>query len=175
MTVVEAWCAGTSNSHAIHEVSVDVRLLGDWASPAGSATAVEEWTRVRHSLLAAGVALRSATRIASALARFAFLTAGGCDPSRRVLWRLHAVEGIPPDILSGLTWQHVRPRLREIAVPSASGTRYFALSAESCRLLLLLRARERHPASASRVFLHGDGGCWQPETLAEVLSVISVR
>lgn len=175
MTVVEALSAEASSSHSIHEVSVDVTLLGDWASPMGNATAVDEWERVRHSLIAAGVAVRSATRIASAMARFAFLTGEGCDPSRRVLWRLHVVDGIPPDILAGLTWQHVRPRLREIAVPGAPGTRYFALSAESCRLLMILREREHPRESASPVFVHGDGRCWQPETLTEALALISVR
>lgn len=175
MTVVEALSAEASSPYAIHEVSVDLRLLGDWTSPIACSGALGEWERVRHSLGAAGVALRSATRIASALARFAFLTEAGCDPSRRALWRLHAVDGIPPDVLAGLTWQQFRPRLREIAVPGEAGTHYFALSAESCRLLTVLRELEPRSDSASRVFLHRDGRWWQPEILAEALSLISVR
>jgi hypothetical protein len=174
MSVVEAPRQAWIPQEAIHEVVIDLSLLRDWASPVTCATAASELERVRQSLIHEGIAPSSGLRIAAAIARYAFLTGGSCDLSRRTLWRLHAVDGVPADVLAQLDWPHVRTRLREIAVPDDVGTRYFGLSGESCRLLVLLRERVRGSALASPVFLHDDGRVWQPPCLAAALSAMSM-
>lgn len=138
-------------------------------------TATAEVERVRRAFEARGVASRSASRIASALACYAFLTGDLCDPSCRTLWRLYAVDGIPSDILAGLTWQQLRPRLREIAVTGVAGTRYFDLSGQSSRLVMLLLERAEKSDVSSRVFTHRDGRPWASECLAEALALMSAR
>lgn len=174
MSVVEAPRQAWTPEQAIHEVVIDLSLLRDWTSPGTCAAAVGELERLRQSLLDAGIVPSSASRIAAAVARYAFLTGGSCSLSRRALWRLHAVDGVPADVLAQLGWPHVRIRLREIAVPGESGTRYFGLSGESCRLLMLLRDRTRQSERASCVFVHDDGRVWQAPCLAEALSAISM-
>jgi hypothetical protein len=174
MSVVEAPRQAWTPEQAIHEVVIDLSLLRDWTSPATCASAASELERVRQSLLEEGIVPSSASRIAAAVARYAFLTGGTCSLSRRALWRLHAVDGVPADVLAQLHWPHVRIRLREIAVPGESGTRYFGLSGESCRLLMLLRDRTRQSERASCVFVHDDGRVWQAPCLAEALSAISM-
>ena len=175
MSVIEASRSMWSGADAVREVIVDVRLLRSWESPDDCAVAARELDRVRQWLAAGGLASRSAERIVSALARYAFLTDGGCDPSRRALWRMHAVDGIPADVLAQLTWQHVRPRLREIAVTGASTTRYFALSDQTCRLLMAGRNDKSETRGSAPVFVLEGGQAWQPESLARVLAAISVR
>jgi hypothetical protein len=175
MSVMEAPRDADVGEQAAHEVIVDLRLLRDWSSEHGLATASRETERVRLGLVGGGVTPRSAARIASAVARYAFLTGDGCDPSHRVLWRLYAVDGVPPEILARLTWQQVRLRLREIVVAGDSGTTYVDLSAETCRLLMRLRDSARHSGGPSTVFTAYGGGAWQPESLLRALSVMSVR
>ena len=88
---------------------------------------------------------------------------------------MHAVDGIPADVLAQLTWQHVRPRLREIAVTGASTTRYFALSDQTCRLLMADRNDRSETSGSAPVFVLEGGQAWQPESLARGLAAISVR
>lgn len=147
MSVASAPLRARAPRHWAQEIVADLPLLRDWSTPEACRTASAEVERVRRAVEEQGVASRSASRIASALARYAFLTGDSCDPSRRTLWRLYAVDGVPADILSGLTWQQVRPRLREIAVPCVKGTRYFDSSGESSRLVMLLRERAEKSAS----------------------------
>jgi hypothetical protein len=87
----------------------------------------------------------------------------------------HSAHEIVADILAGLTWQQVRPRLREIAVPGVTGTRYFDLSGESSQLVMLLRERAEKSGISSRVFTHRDGQPWASECLVEALALISAR
>lgn len=174
MSVVDAPRQAWTPEQAIHEVIIDLSLLRDWTSPVACASAANELERVRQSLLDEGIVPSSASRIAAAVTRYAFLTGGSCSLSRRALWRLHAVDGVPADVLAQLLWPHVRIRLREIAVPGESGTRYFGLSGESCRLLMLLRDRRRQSDRASCVFVHDDGHVWQAPCLAEALSVMAM-
>lgn len=173
MSVIDAPMHVTAQ-HA-HEITMDLRRLREWTSPAGCARAAAELARVRRELIARGVRERSASRIASALGRYAFLTEEGCPPSRRALWRLYAVDEVPVDVLAGLTWMHVRPRLREIVVPGKDGTRYFALSGETCRLLRLARDDDRCAADSAWVFSPQPGEGWDPDCMAEMLAMISAR
>ena len=175
MSVIEASRSTWSEADAVRGVIVDLRLLRSWESPAGCAAAALELDRVRQSLAAEGLASRSAERIASALARYAFLTDGGCNPSRRALWRMHAVDGIPADVLAQLAWAQIRIRLREIAVTGASSTRYFALSDQTCRLLMAARNDRSETRGSAPVFVLEGGQAWHPESLAQVLAAISVR
>ena len=175
MSVVSAPPRARAPRHSAHEIVADLQLLRDWSTPEACMTASAEVVRVRRAVEDQGVASRSASRIASALARYAFLTEDSCGLSRRTLWRLYAVDGIPSDILAGLTWQQLRPRLREIAVPGVAGTRYFDLSGESSRLVMLLRERAEKSGMSSRVFTHRDGQPWASECLAEALALISAR
>jgi hypothetical protein len=174
MSVVDAPRQTWTPEQAIHEVIIDLSLLRDWTSPVACASAANELERVRQSLFREGIGPTSASRIVAAVTRYAFLTGGSCSLSRRALWRLHAVDGVPADALAQLQWPHVRIRLREIAVPGESGTRYFGLSGESCRLLMLLRDRTRESDRASCVFVHDDGRVWQAPCLAEALSAMSM-
>ena len=174
MSVVEAPRQAWTPEQAIHEVVIDLSLLRDWTSPATCASAASELEKVRQSLLDEGIVPSSASRVAAAVARYAFLTGGTGSLSRRALWRLHAVDGVPADVLAQLHWPHVRIRLREIAVPGESGTRYFGLSSESCRFLMLLRDRTRQSERAAYVFVHDDGRVWEAPCLAEALSAISM-
>lgn len=175
MSVIDAPIDQRTQGHAVHEIRVDLRRLRSWDTDKGCAAAIEALSLVRRSLAAHGLSDRSAARIASALARYAFLTEGGCDPSRRVLWRLYAVDGVPPEVLAQLTWAQVRIRLREIAVPGGSGTRYFALSGETCRLLMETRSDCDETRGGALVFLLDESRAWHPESLARVLAAISVR
>ncbi|MFM1964940.1 MAG: hypothetical protein RL134_665 [Actinomycetota bacterium] len=175
MSVMEASRDTRDGEHVVHEVIVDLRLLRDWSSPHGLSAASLETDRVRLGLVGVGVAPRSAARIVSAIARYAFLTGDACNPAHRILWRLYAVDGVPPQVLAQLTWQQVRLRLREIVVTDDSGTRYFALSAETCRLLMQLRDSTRHSCGPSSVFTAHGGEVWQPESLVSALTVMSVR
>lgn len=175
MSVIEATADAHIEQRETHEVVVDLLSLRDWGSSAGCTQAARELRRIRHSLEMEGIPSRSAARFSAALARFAFLTADGCAHSRRVLWRLHAVDGVPADVLAGLRWPHVRPRLREIAFPDHSGTRYFALSSESCRLLNVLRGSAPDNESVPLVFSQDRDQPWQPGLLAVALSCISSR
>lgn len=175
MSVIEESRDERIHTHAVREVHVHLRQLRRWDTERGSAAAMQELDAVRRDLVEHGVAARSAARIASALARYAFLTAGGCGPSRRLLWRLYAVDGVPPEILAQLTWGQVRIRLREIAVTGASQTRYFPLSDETCGLLTAVRNDSREIAGGARVFVLGGGQAWHPEYLAQLLEAISVR
>ncbi len=175
MSVIEAPHDQRTHGDAVHELRVDLRRLRSWDTDQGCAAAIEALSLVRRSLAAHGLSDRSAARIASALARYAFLTERGCDPSRRVLWRLYAVDGVPPEVLAQLTWAQVRIRLREIAVPGGSGTRYFALSGETCRLLIAARNNGDETRGSALVFVLDEGRAWYPQSLAQVLSAISVR
>ena len=175
MSVVSAPPRAWASRHSAHEIVADLQSLRDWSTPEACMSASAEVERVRRAIEAQGVASRSASRIASALARYAFLTGDSCDPSRRPLWRLYAVDGVPSDILAGLTWQQLRPRLREIAVPGMAGTRYFDVSAESSRLVMLLRERAEKSGMSSQVFTHRDRRPWVSECLAEALALISAR
>ena len=85
------------------------------------------------------------------------------------------LDGVPPEILAQLTWQQVRIRLREIAVPGASATRYFALSDQTCRLLMAARSDSSERSRSTSVFVLEGGQAWQPEALARMLAAISVR
>lgn len=175
MSVIEAPHDQRTHGHAVYELRMDLRRLRSWDTAQGCAAAIEALSLVRRSLAAHGLSERSAARIASALARYAFLTERGCDPSRHVLWRLYAVDGVPPEVLAQLTWAQVRIRLREIAVPGGSGTRYFALSGETCRLLMAARNDSDESRGSALVFVLERGKAWIPESLAQVLSAISVR
>ena len=175
MSVINASRDERIHGHTVHEVHVNLRQLRRWDTERGSEAAMHELEAVRRELVEHGVAARSAARIASALARYAFLTEGGCGPSRRLLWRLYAVDGVPPEVLAQLTWQQVRIRLREIAVPGASATRYFALSDQTCRLLMAARSDSSETSGSTPVFVLEGGQAWQPEALARVLAAISVR
>ena len=174
MNVVEAPRQAWTPEQAIQEVVINLSLLRDWTSPATCVSAGSELERVRQALLDEGIVPSSASRIAAAVARYAFLTGGTCSLSRWALWRLHAVDGVPAGVLAQLHWPHVRIRLREIAVPGELGTRYFGLSGESCRLLVLLRDQTRQSERASCVFVDDEGCAWQSLCLAEALSVISM-
>lgn len=159
----------------VHEVHVDLRQLRSWDTAQGSAAAMEALTTLERGLAAHGLSERSSARIASALARYAFLTEGGCDPSRRLLWRMKAVDGVPADVLAPLTWDQVRVRLREIAVTAGSTTRYFSLSDQTCRLLMAARSDRRESTETAHVFVTDRGQPWHPESLAQILAAISVR
>ena len=60
-------------------------------------------------------------------------------------------------------------------MPGVAGTRYFDLSGESSRLVMLLRERAEKSGISSRVFTHRDGRPWASECLAEALALISAR
>ena len=160
---------------AVHEVHVDLGRLRSWDKADGGEVALESLALVRANLASHGLSDRSAARIASALARYAFLTEGGCDPSRRLLWRLYAVDGVTPDVLAQLTWDQVRIRLREVVAPAGSMTRYFALSDQTCRLLVAVRNDSRETRGSAHVFVTEERRPWDPESLTQVLAAISVR
>ncbi len=173
MSVMEV-SAEAENRQAC-EITIDMRRLREWSTLAGLAQAAAELARAREALAIRGVRERSAARIVSAVGRYAFLTQEGCLTSRRALWRMHAVDEVPPDVLARLTWQQVRPRLREIAVPTEGSTRYFHLSGETCRLLMLIRVGRHHSTDSACAFPSESGGPWDPACLAQALAMISVR
>lgn len=175
MSVIEGSCDVEVQNQAAREVIVDLRLLREWSSDQGLAAASIEMDRVRQRLIGGGVAPRSATRIASAVARYAFLTCGGCAAPHRLLWRLSFVDGVPPEVLAPLTWQQIRLRLREIVVSGDSGTMYFPFSIETSRLLMLLRDSARHAGGPSHVFTAHCGGVWNPDNLGRALSMMSLH
>lgn len=164
-----------ASAQRAYEITIDLRRLQEWSAPDVCAQVAGELDRIRRELMAEGVRERSASRIASALGRYAFLTQEGCSPLPWALWRMYTVDGIPADVLADLTWQHVRPRLRELAVPGGDGMRYFQLGSETCRLLALLRDRRSSAQDASHVFSPQPGRTWDSRCLAEVLEMISVR
>lgn len=159
----------------VNEVHVDLRQLRNWDTTQGSAAAMGALAKLQSGLEAHGLSERSSARIASALARYAFLTEGGCDLSRRLMWRMNAVDGVPADVLAPLTWDQVRLRLREIAVPAGSTTRYFSLSDQTCRLLMAARNDRLGSTETAHVFVTDRGQPWRPDSLAQVLAAISVR
>lgn len=173
MSVMEV--SADAESRQACEITIDMRRLREWSTLVGCAQAAAELARARDALATQGVRERSAARIVSAVGRYAFLTQEGCLTSRRALWRMHAVDEVPPDALARLTWQQVRPRLREIAVPREGSTRYFHLSGETCRLLMLMRVGPRQWADSSHVFPSQSGEPWDPACLAQALTMISVR
>lgn len=175
MSVIEAPRRAEATTELMREVLVDLRRLRDWGTAEGSIGACEELDRVRGSLAAEGVPARSVDRVVAAVARYAFLVGGDCSLSSRVLWRLHAIDGVPAIVLAGLQWRHVRLRLREIAFTDDSGIRYCSLSQENARLLATLRDHARSAADRSRVFLDGSGRPWDEASLARALSSMSGR
>lgn len=175
MSVIAVARDQIAHEHPVHEIHVDLRELRSWGTGHHVAAALEALTAVRMSLVSFGISDRSAARIASALARYAFLTEGGCNPSRHLLWRLYSVDGVPPDVLAQLTWDQVRVRLREIAVPTGSATRYFPLSDQTCRLLRAARIEGREARGSAHVCVTQEGQAWHPELLSHVLAAISVR
>jgi hypothetical protein len=175
MSVIDVPRRAEAGTELMREVLVDLRRLRDWGTAEGSIGAGEELDRVRGRLAAEGIPARSVDRVVAAVARYAFLVGGDCALSARVLWRLHAVDGVPARVLAGLQWRHVRLRLREIAFTDDSGIRYCSLSQENARLLAALRDRARSTADRSRVFVDGRGVPWDEACLGRALSSMSGR
>jgi hypothetical protein len=158
-----------------HDIAVDLGLLRNWGDPEGYPLALAELMRVEVALQERGVRGRSVDRIVSALARYAFLVAGDCDPAHVVLWRMYAIDAVPPDVLASLTWHQVRPHLREVVVGGPGARRYFELSRDTGRLLKELRIDRGCPSGSDRVFRRTDGAGWDSDDLCAVLARLTAR
>ena len=94
-----------ASAQRAYEITSDLRRLQEWSAPDACAQVAGELDRIRRELMAEGVRERSASRIASALGRYAFLTQEGCSPLPWALWRMYTVDGIPADVLAGRPFQ----------------------------------------------------------------------
>lgn len=157
------------------DVTVDLTVLRHWSHPDGYAQAALELDRVFAELRDRGVEVRSARRLVAALARYAFLVSGKCPAAWHTLWRMHAVDAVPAEILAALTWEQVRPRLRELVVPAAEGTHYVDLTHATCELLLAMRAERIPVQGPAWVFRREDGNPWDAALLRDVLARMAVN
>lgn len=174
MSTVEAVMRRTSDRppgdhRAGFEVCVDLEVLRRGGSPAGDALARRELERIGAVLADRGAGERTSTRILTALARYAFLVADDCSPAHQTLWRMYAVDKVPPTVLACLTWPEVRPHLREISVTTAEGPRYFALTPTTSHLLRLMR-RRGDAQDSGPIFRRHDGQPWDVAGLTGLLA-----
>lgn len=176
MTVIDTRLPRRPETREGFEVHINLDLLRGCGSPEGDALARTEMERVRGALLSRGASERTTGRILAALARYAFLIEDGCHPSRHALWRMHAVDDVPAEVLAQLTWHQIRPHLREISIAGSTGTRYYDLSLQTSRLLRLLRGSPGSDAveagAHGLVFRRRDCVPWEAEELRQLLARI---
>ena len=157
------------------EITVDLSLLRSWVAHGDHIRTNAEIQRVHEALESGGVSRLTTDRMVAILVRYAFLTARSCDRAHEAVWRMHAVDGVPADVLVALTWRDVRLHLRELAVGKPGGIRYFDLSQESCRLLRTLRDQVPRSARREVVFRQANGEPWSVEVLSSLLQAMTAR
>lgn len=172
MSVIDAPIEQATGGSGFFEVTVEASALRTLGCSSGHIDAAAELDRVQRALVARGLGQRSAERVVTVFARYAFLVEGGCDPAAMALWRLFSVDVVPTPVIAKLNWQQVRLHLREIAAPHDDALRYFDLSQGTCRVLRQMREQRGDPGSDPLLFRQSCGVAWDAESLEQLMSLI---